>query len=66
MEYVQKMQREIEEKLKQVTEQVDNKKAKEFTDRIKLLEQEQIVMSQVRLNCIHSFLAFVLIIIDLL
>ena len=57
MEKVDKMYSEAENKLKQITEQVDSKKAKEYTERIKLLEQEQIIMSQV-----YFFLIFMMII----
>ena len=44
---VNTMKLEIEEKLKEVSQQVDNKKADEYTKRINLLEREQIIMTQV-------------------
>jgi hypothetical protein len=53
MEKVDKMYGEAENKLKQITEQIDSKKAKEYTERIKLLEQEQMIMLQVYFNFIE-------------
>lgn len=47
MAEVNAMKLEVEEKLKEVNQQVDNKRADEYTKRIDMLEREQIIMTQV-------------------
>jgi len=46
MSNVHKMQQELDEKLKEVTKKVNNKKADEYNQKIKLLEQEQLILTQ--------------------